>query len=591
MSVYYSGAYPAPNAVWQIGITMPLSQAYTGARVEMNPGSLFKFSYAPYSAQLQHLYENDQPITTYLSTGTTIQNVPAPSRIEAVFGGTLTINGTSIRSYTGKYIYTPQGTSYHSMLREPGPTAPPSPEFTDTLTLSGNIVSFTYYVDGVPFLVKQQGDNTIYGGYSIDDFLALSWTDCTPWLPTSEPAVNFYYPVTSTLFLLQVTNLPPVLGVPTATQFKLLKQKKETLQTKQPITNTVPTAPLPTLPVNSPIGIKTTVPSQVTNSRLPYYGDIEGYLALNGNNYSYQELGIIQPITVFHGVQTDINGNAEAAIVEKTNSSISYAGTIDSITFTTLPNLNQTVYTNSMNIDVDPLELALQNDTEYYAQAYELPNFARSVMSPDRSNVWYQEHYFSINPQTNETKGFYPSHPDLDFTWNSTTATWNSERAVWGMEKPVAFKHAGMQGALVTRLQNPLSTPLEFTLGSVENNYSAYDFTMTYAGSGECTLLINGSSETLTPSLDYQTYTSTELTSYSGASYTVSLILAPNSWVEISSMAIITGNCRLYVNYQDVTPIFLGRRVSLEFPLQTIPSLNITPADAPIPPVTLQFLE
>ena len=159
------------------------------------------------------------------------------------------------------------------------------------------------------------------------------------------------------------------------------------------------------------------------------------------------------------------------------------------------------------------------------------------------------------------------------------------------MEKPVAFRHAGMQGQLVTRLQNPLSTPLEFTLGSVENTYSAYNFAMTYAGSGECTLLINDDSQTLYPSLDYQTYTSTELTSYSGASYTVSLILAPNSWVEISSMAIITGNCRLYVNGQDVTPIFLGRRVALEPGLKSIFALNITPANAPIPPVTLQFLE
>lgn len=588
MSVYYSGAYPAPNAVWQIGITMPLSQAYTGARVEMNPGSLFKFSFAPYSAQLQHLYENDQPLLNYVSTGTTLHNVPAPSKIEATFGGVMTINGTSIQSYTGKYIYTPEGTSYHASLIEPAPTAPPSPEFTDTLTLSGNIVSFTYYVDGVPFLVKQKGSDTIYGGYSIDDFLALSWTDCTPWLSTSEPAVNFYYPVASTLFLLQVTNLPPVLGVPSATQFKLLKQKKETLQTKQPITNTAPSAPLSTLPTNSPIGIKTTVPTQATNSRLPYYGDIEGYLALNGNNYSYEELGIIQPITVFHGVQTDINGNAEAAIIEQTNSSVSYAATIDSLSLTTLPYANQWVYTNSMNIDVDPLELSLINNAGM--PWYELPKNARCVMSPDRSSLWYEEHYFSINPQTNETKGFYPSHPDLDFTWNSTTATWNSGRAVWGMEKPVAFKHAGMQGQLVTRLQNPLSTPLEFTLGSVENNYSAYDFTMTYAGSGECTLLIPGGGKTLDLSLDYQTYASSELTGYSGTSYTVSLVLAPNSWVEISSMAIITGHGRLYVNSYDVTPIFLGKRVQFPNAFKYIQSLQVTDGMA-FPPVTLQFLE
>ena len=572
---------------------MPLSQAYTGARVEMNPGSLFKFSYAPYSAQLQHLYENDQPVTTYINTGTTIHNVPAPSKIEVAFGGTITINGTSLQSYTGKYIYTPQGASYHSTLMQTARTAPPSPEFTDTLTLSGNIVSFTYYVDGVPFLVKQQGDSTIYGGYSIDDFLALSWTECTPWLPTSEPAVNFYYPVTSTLFLLQVTNLPPVLGVPTATQFKLLKQKKETLQTKQPITNTALSTPSPILPVNSPIGTKQTVPTQVTNSRLPYYGDIEGYLALNGNNYSYQELGIIQPITVFHGVQTDINGNAEAAIVEKTNSSISYAATIDSLTLTTLENAYQTLYTNSMNIDIDPLALSLWNSqpvVNSFGIYCELPHRASTVMSPDRSDAWYQEHYFSLNPKTNETKGFYPSHPDLDFTWNSATTTWNSGRAVWGMEEPVAFKHAGMQGQLVTRLQNPLSTPLEFTLGSVENTYSAYDFTMTYAGSGECTLLLNNGSQTLELSLDYQTYASTEITTYSGATYTASLILAPNSWVEISSMAIITGNCRLYVNGQDVTPIFLGKRVAFLPNINRIYSLQVSQT-AQIPPVTLQFLE
>ena len=591
MSVYYSGAYPAPNAVWQIGIVMPASQSYTGARVEMSPGSLMKLSYAEPNANLQHIYENDQPVATYVSSGTTIHNMPAPSKIEAEFSGTLTINGTQIRSYTGKYIYTPEFSSYHSSFKQTANTAAPSPEFTDTLTLSGNIVSFTYYVDNVPFLIKQQGSDTIYGGYSIDDFLALSWTDCTPWLPTSEPAVNFYYPVPSTFFLLQVTNLPPVLGVPSSTQFKLLKQKKETLQTKQPIANTLPSTAQTTLPVNAPIGTKQTVPRQVTNSRLPYYGDIEGYLALNGNNYSYQELGIIQPITVFHGVQTDINGNTEAAIVEQSNSNVSYAATIDSLSFTTLQTANQSLYTNSMNIDIDPAFLSLTTASATGPIFYVLPHIPRSVMSPDRSNIWYQEHYFSINPQTNETKGFYPSHPDLDFTWDSTTATWNSELAVWGMTEPVAFKHAGMQGQLVTRLQNPLSTPLEFTLGSVENNYSAYDFTMTYAGSGECSLIINDETVTLTPTLEYQSYISSETLQYNGNEYTVSLVLSPNSWVEISSMAIITGNLRLYVNLVDVTPVFLGHRVALgEGAMKQIKILQ-TSSNTVFPPVTLQFLE
>lgn len=552
-SVDSSGAYPAPNAIWEIGLHAPLSSPYTGARLEMNAGSMCRWFYSPTYGPLKHVAFNNQSPFEYDPTGTTLSDLPKNSQFTIEWAGNITINGCTLfaptrGSLTATLTEGNNSILYNSyeglVLNTPWAYF----DFSNSLTLSGNITSFAYYVDGIPFWQKNSGDINIYGGYSIADYNELDWIPLTNWITTNEPDMEFNYPVGAEYFLLQISNLVPYIETPNVPEGKLLPTIT-TLRQNQTALGTVTADPYNDthLPLPHKLTVKSTATPALRKSAMPYYSSTAGYVTPGAVAYGYTELELTEPIVTMHGADVDYNGNVLDLQQFEQKGKIGYGSQINSLQLVNY--INAPNYLPDMHLNIYGASYCLGSNA---IGPFILPKPARSV-EINYSGAWKTTHYLSTDPTTDDGLGFFPTHPDLQFTWNADNATWNSDSAVWGLLQPVAYSHPGYQGGLISRLQNPTSDTMTFVLGSLGDGGSnfAYNYVLTYQSNCDFTLTAGGINYTLSKSGSWNTYTAPD---WIGEVYTVSISIPSSGWVDIQTMAINQGQFELWFSFPDNIP-------------------------------------
>lgn len=431
-------------------------------------------------------------------------------------------------------------------------------------------------------LVSTTIDNPVQINYG-----ELNWFPLSSWQSTDNPELNFNFPVVSDNFMLEITNLPPVMQIPSAPKYDLLPQQTGTLQIRQALPPIIE-AELnsQTRPMKSPIDIK---PVQIGDAstaavELPYYGYDLGYVMQTGDKFSQYDISVLNPTVGYHGVPLDFNSDIINNLPNpRPDAPISYMGVIDDVEL--IP-YSQSIKHSGNSITVFPYAVD-------FANQFHMENSYRTVSSPDQQDYWLQKIYITDNSGQIINRGYFPDHPELNCYWNSTTSAWNADDKSWGLLHPPIMANTKYQGQTVSRVQNTTNSDLSVSLGTMTASQPTYfGFVMTYCGYGSGQLKLGNTVVQLNLTNNWQTIripsvkTSTEVSPI--------IELTAGSFINISSMYFTAGINRLYLtpaggSQIDITPVFEQCTVSFGQSVQNYTlSTNVT-ENALLPSFTLDF--